>query len=117
MNGISREPDDEGLDPSLLHLFDAAAAAADATRDEAFVSTMLMRLEKARRARFIARLIVTAIIMTSAAVLAPYVARVTLNVMDWLVQSLPETGMALASPIGCVCAALIAWRIARRRFS
>ena len=105
MNGISREPpEEEGLDPALIGLFDAAAAVG--THDEAFVSATLLNLEKARRRRFFVRLIVTAMIVTGAAVLAPYVAQVTLTAMD-----------SLVSPIGCVCAALIAWRTARRRFS
>jgi hypothetical protein len=105
MNGISHEPpEDEGLDPALIDLFDAAAAVG--AHDEAFVSATLLKLEKARRTRFFVRLIVTATIVASAAVLAPYVAQVTLTAMD-----------SLISPIGCACAALIAWRMARRRLS
>ena len=47
----------------------------------------------------------------------PVVARLTLAAMDWFTGHLPQTGVALASPIGGVCAALIAWRIARHRFN
>jgi membrane protein DedA with SNARE-associated domain len=105
---------DEGLDPDLLQLFDAVPAVKN---DEAFVSALLVGLEKARRTRFFLRMAVTASIVVGGAVLAPYVAQGTLTTMDWLVERLPETGMALASPLGCGCAALIAWRIARRRFN
>jgi hypothetical protein len=54
-----------------------------------------------------------AIILTSSAFVAPYVAQQTLLVADWFTNQLPATGMALVSPIGCVCAALLAWRITR----
>ena len=104
--------DDERLDPDLLQLFDAAPPV-----DAAFVKATLVRLARARRARWFARLLLTATIVVSGALLAPFVAQATLTAMDWLVEHLPQTGMALASPIGCVCAALIAWRIARRRFN
>jgi hypothetical protein len=107
---------DEGLDPGLVRLFDAAGAV-ETHNEAAFVSELLVELEKARRARLLVRLVVTTIIVITGAILAPYVARTTLTVMEWLVASLPQTGMALASPVGCVCAALIAWRIAHRRFS
>ena len=106
MNGISHEPESDGLDPSLIELFDAAAAVG--TNDEAFVRATLLELAKARRTRLAVRLIVTALIVAGAAVLAPYVARVTLTALDSAMDS-------LTSPIGCGCAALIAWRIARRR--
>jgi TRAP-type C4-dicarboxylate transport system permease small subunit len=106
---------DEGLDPDLLQLFDEASTVN--MNDAAFLSATLVRLKKARRARFYLRVVFTAIVMASAAVLAPYVAQATMTSMDWLVEHLPQTGMALASPIGCACAALIAWRSARRRFN
>ena len=117
MNGISRtnpnEPEDEGLDPDLLRLFDAAPAP----QEDTFVATTIARLERARRAAFVRKLIVTIVILSVAAAIAPYVAQVTLTAMDWVLDHLPQTGVALVSPIGCVCAALIAWRIARRQFT
>lgn len=93
---------DDGLDSELLRLFDAASPPLE---DTTFVAATVRRLEKARRARLIRRLIGTLIIMVAAAVIAPYVAQVTLT--------------TLTSPIGtgCVCAALFAWRIARRQFN
>jgi len=114
MNDISPEGEDEGLDRNLLRLFDSASPAA--RDDEAFVSITLARLKRVQRTRLVLRLALTVIIVATGAILAPYVARATLTIMDWWLEYLPETGMALASPIGCVCAALIAWRIARRRF-
>jgi hypothetical protein len=59
------------------------------------------------------RLAGLAIILIASAFLAPYVAQQTLLVADWFTNQLPATGTALLSPIGCVCAALLAWRIAR----
>ncbi len=112
MNDIS--PQDEGLDPNLLRLFDAAPAVS--ANDEAFVNVTLAKLKKVRRTHLFLRLALTVIIVAMGAILAPYVAEATLTTVDWLMGYLPETGMALASPIGCVCAALIAWRIARRQF-
>jgi hypothetical protein len=105
---------DAGLDPELLRLFDAAVPAP---HEGAFVATTIARLERARRARLIRRFAGTAIVLIAAAIVAPYVAQLTLTATDWLLDHLPQTGVALASPIGCVCAALIAWRIARRQFS
>jgi hypothetical protein len=104
----------EGLDPTLLRLFDSAPTAD--INGEVFLSITLARLKRARRTRLFLRVALTAIIVAMGAILAPYAAMATLTITGWLVDYLPETGMALASPIGCVCAALIAWRIARRRF-
>jgi hypothetical protein len=98
-------PGDDGLDPNLLDLFDAAPTVDG--NDEAFVRATLMRLEKARRRRLFLRLTLTATIVVLGAILSPYVAEATLTTMDW----------ALASPVGCACVALIAWGITRRRFS
>jgi hypothetical protein len=116
MNDNSREegPGDEppGLDPDLLQLFDEALAHGSsgppiATHDEAFVDALLARLHRARRARLLARSIITAAIIVLSAFLAPYVAQATLTVM----------GSAALYPVGCGCAALIAWRSAGRRFN
>jgi len=119
MNGFSRiNPDeprgDDGLDPHLLRLFDSVPPYEN---EGAFVATTIAGLERARRAQLIRRLIGIIIIMLVAAIIAPYVARLTLAAMDWFTGHLPQTGVALASPIGCVCAALLAWRIARRQFN
>ena len=104
---------DAGLDPDLLRLFAEAPTPPEGT----FVAATIAKLESARRARLIPRLAGTIVILVVAAIVAPYVAQQTLIAMDWLTDRLPETGAALASPIGCVCAAVIAWRIARRQFN
>ena len=113
MNGNvpARPDDDAGLDPELIQLFDAANTQP-AARD-AFVASVLLSIQRTRRLRLIRQLGGLAIILISSAFLAPYVAQQTLLVADWFTNQLPATGMALVSPIGSVCAALLAWRIAR----
>ena len=113
MNGnvSGRADDDEGLDPELIQLFDAANTQP-AARD-AFVASVLSSMQRTRRLRLIRQVAGLAIILISSAFLAPYVAQQTLLVADWFTNQLPATGMALVSPIGSVCAALLAWRIAR----
>ena len=118
MNGNvpGRPDDDEGLDPALIQLFDAArtpaAAGAPMTAD-AFVAAVLLSMQRSRRLRLVRQIAGLAIVLISSAFLAPYVAQQTLFVAAWFTNQLPATGMALVSPIGSVCAALLAWRIAR----
>ena len=113
MNGNvrGRPDDDEGLDPELIQLFDSAAPVAKTA--DAFVASVLLGMQRTRRLRLIRQLGGLAIILISSAFLAPYVAQQTLLVADWFTNQLPATGTALVSPIGWVCAALLAWRIAR----
>jgi hypothetical protein len=106
-----RPDDDEGLDPELLQLFDSAKTPAAAGAP--FVASVLLSMQRTRRLRLIRQSVGLAIILVSGAFLAPYVAEQTLLVADWFTNQLPATGMALVSPIGSVCAALLAWRIAR----
>jgi hypothetical protein len=118
MNGTSRmnpdsEPDDE-LDPALLGLFDRAPSPPDAA---AFVNGTLRKLETARRARLIRQCATLLIVLLASAFLAPYAARATLMAASWFADWLPAAGVALLSPIGWICVALVAWRITRRRFS
>jgi hypothetical protein len=103
-DGPAREP--SGLDPELLQLFDRASSVS--TEDEAFVRVVLVKLRRARRRRLLARWTTTTAIIVSGALLAPHVAQATLTIADWV---------TLYYPVGCVCAALIAWRIARRGFN
>jgi hypothetical protein len=118
MNGnVPGPPDDnEGLDPELIQLFDAAktpaAAGAPITAD-AFVASVLLSMQRTRRLRLIRQVAGLAIVLISSAFLAPYVAQQTLLAADWFTNQLPATGTALLSPIGSVCAALLAWRLAR----
>jgi hypothetical protein len=113
MNGNvpGRPDDDEGLDPELIQLFDGAKTQA--AGGDAFVASVLLNMQRTRRLRLIRQIGGLTIILISSAFLAPYVAQQTLLVADWFTNQLPATGMALASPIGSVCAALLAWRIAR----
>ena len=120
MNGnVPGRPDnDEGLDPELIQLFDAAKTrpavhAPVAKTAETFVASVLLSMRRTRRLRLIRQIAGLAIILISSAFLAPYVAQQTVFVSDWFTDQLPATGMALVSPIGWVCAALLAWRIAR----
>jgi hypothetical protein len=109
MNGMSDGP--EGLDPELTRMFDAARAPL---AEEAFVRATLLELRKARRAWLARRSAILAIALVLSAWVAPYVAQATLLAAGWLSERLPGAGLALVSPLGCVCAALIAWRVARR---
>jgi len=116
MNGTSRtppsdEPDDGGLDPNLLRLFDEAHTPP---QPEPFVSATLRKLESDRRERFVRRCAGVVLLMIAGAFLAPYVASATLVLASWLAEQLPDTALALGS---CACAALIAWRAARRQLS
>jgi hypothetical protein len=112
-NGPGRPDDDEGLDPGLIQLFDAARTQAPLPASHAFVASVLLSMQRTRRLRLIRQLAGLAIILVCSAFLAPYVAQKTLLAADWFTNQLPATGTALLSPIGCVCAALLAWRIAR----
>lgn len=109
MNDISRDEGlprgPSGLDPDLIRLFDAAPPVAE--HDELFVATLLARVQRARRARLLARAASTLVIVVLGGLLAPYVAQATLTVM----------GSMVLYPVGCVCAALVAWRTARQRFN
>ena len=102
-----------GPDPELLQLFDEARAHGSAglpagAHDEAFVAAIMAKVRGARRRRVVARASVTVLIVVLGAILAPYVAQATVAITG---------GVLLYYQMGCACAALIAWRIARRRFA
>jgi hypothetical protein len=115
MNGPSRttlgpdDPDDGGLDPNLTVMFDDADAPPHA---DAFVSATLAKLERSRRRSLLSRCAAALAVMLVGALLAPYVAQLTLVIASWITKQLPATTLAIAS---CACAALLAWRIARRQ--
>jgi hypothetical protein len=104
-------PDAADLDPDLTQIFDAARGPMTA---DPFVNSVLLRMEASRRTRLFHQTAVLSIALISAAFLAPYVAQGSLLVAGWLTERLPVTGTALFTPIGSLCAAFIAWRIARR---
>jgi hypothetical protein len=114
MNGnFSRHGEDEdGLDPELTRLFDAAAVPEPAA-GASFVSSLLRKMQHARRLRLVAQLAGVAVVMTATAFLAPYVAEETLGVAGWLADRMPAADIAIVSPIGCVLA-VIAWRMTHR---
>jgi hypothetical protein len=126
-NGPGHPDDDDGLDPGLIQLFDAAqtqaaahappagagVSAPVAKTGDAFVASVLLSMQRTRRLRLIRQIAGLAIVLISTAFLAPYVAQQTLLAADWFTNQLPATGTVLLSPIGCVCAALLAWRVAR----
>ena len=116
MNGNFRthsdDDHDEGLDPDLTQLFDTSITAATLT-GEAFVSSVLQKMQRARRLRLMRQVASVTLIMVIGAFLAPYAAQGTLFVASWLTESPQGTGTAFVAPIGYVCASLIAWGIAR----
>lgn len=113
MNGHDpRDP--EGLDPQLLQLFDAASQQTARAAPDYFVAATLLKMKLGARARLIRRCGAVAVIMTLGAILAPFIAAATLDAASWMVEHLPVAGMTLLAPLGCACAALLAWRIARR---
>ena len=118
MNGLTRgpsDPDDEGLDPELIGLFDEARQPLPA---ETFVATSFDNMRKARRRRLVSRAFGVAIVLGASAWVAPYAAEQTLRIAGWVAEGLPESAgeIALASPLGWLCAALVTWRILRYRF-
>jgi hypothetical protein len=118
MNGLTRGPsgpDDEGFDPELTGLFDEARQPLPA---ETFVAVAFDNIRKARRRRLVSRAIGIAIVLGASAWVAPYAAEQTLRMAGWVAEGLPENAgeIALASPLGWLCAAFVTWRILRHRF-
>ena len=117
MNGTPRtghdrdESADERLDPDLTRLFDEADAPSHA---DTFLRATLARLAEDRRRSFMTRCASVALMMAGGALLAPYVAQVTLTVTGWVAGQLPAAALALGS---CACAVLLAWRVARRQLN
>jgi hypothetical protein len=116
MNGNSRthsdDDHDEGLDPDLTQLFDTSITPEPVT-GKAFVSSVMLKMQRARRVRLVRQVASVTLIMVIGAFLAPYVAQGTLLVAGWLTESRQGTGTAFVAPIGYVCASLIAWGVAR----
>jgi hypothetical protein len=127
MNGKFPTPsdddgDDNGLDPAVLQLFAATAkreaaasgaAASGTTTSTAFVNSVMAKIQQERRLRLIWQIAGLAATLAISAFLAPQVAQQTLYAAGWFTERLPATGGAFVSPIGYVCASVIAWRIAR----
>jgi hypothetical protein len=101
------------LDPELTRLFDEHAHTTP-DRD-AFVSDTLRKIERFQRAQMLRRSLTLALIMLLSALVAPYVAEATLLGADWVVERWPAAGVTLIVPVVCLCAALVAWRMAHRQ--
>lgn len=118
MNGLTHGPlgpNEDGLDPELTSLFDEARQPLPA---DTFVAAMLDHMRQARRRRLISRATSVAIILAAAAWAAPYAAEQTLGIAGWVTEGLPDhtSELALASPLGWLCGALLTWRLLRHRF-
>jgi hypothetical protein len=116
MNGNFRAPSDddhEGLDPELTRLFDGGDSPEAAT-GAAFVSSVMLEIQRARRLRLARQVATVTVIMVIGAFLAPYAAEQTIQAAGWLADRLPAARTAFVAPIGYLCASLIAWRIAIR---
>jgi hypothetical protein len=114
--------DSNGLDPELLELFDTTArreAGAPGDRSAgpatgaAFVNSLRLKIQQQRRLRLLWQIAGLAAILVIGAFLAPQVAQQTLAAAGWFTERLPATGGAFVSPIGYLCASLLAWRVAR----
>ena len=116
MNGNFRthsdDDPDEDLDPDLTRLFDTSSTPEPVT-GAAFVSSVLLKMQRARRLRLIRQAASVALVMVIGAFLAPYAAQGTLLVAGWLTESRQGSGTAFVAPIGYVGASLLAWGIAR----
>jgi hypothetical protein len=109
MNG---KPDD--FDPEIAALFDEASETAlDGT---AFIEGVLRSVQRERHRHVIRCLGGTLMALTAGAFAAPFVAARTLNAFDWLTRNAAGTEFGLALPVAYALAALISWRIARRRY-
>ena len=104
--------EDDGLDPELTQLFFDSAAVPEAVGGTAFVSSLLRKMQHARRLRLVRQVAGVAVVMITTAFLAPYVAQQTLLVASWLAEPLPATDVTVVSAIGYILA-LIAWRMTR----
>jgi hypothetical protein len=117
MNGNFRAPSDddhEGLDPDLTKLFDAGDSPESAATGTAFVSSVLLEIQRARRLRLARQVATVTVILVIGAFLAPFAAEQTIQAAGWVADRLPTTGSAFVAPIGYLCASLVAWRVAIR---
>ena len=126
-DGAGPDDDDDGLDDELAQLFDTAAgreaaapvavppggAKREAADSAMFVKSVMLQIQRRRRLRLLWQIAGLAATLVIGAVLAPQVAQQTLIAAGWFTERLPATGYAFVSPLGYLCASLIAWRMAR----
>jgi hypothetical protein len=109
MNG--KPPD---FDPEIAALFNEAnETPPDGT---AFIEGVLRNVQRERRRHFMLRLGGILLALMAGACAAPFVAARTMDAFDWLTGNATDTEFGLALPVACALAALITWRIARRRY-
>jgi hypothetical protein len=101
-------------DSDLIRLFDEAQQPLPA---DAFVATILENIRQSRRQRLLRQVGMTAVVLIAGAWAAPYAAEQTLRTAGWLAEGWTgqASELALASPLGWLCGALIIWRIVRQR--
>jgi hypothetical protein len=102
-------------DSDLFGLFDEAQQPLPS---ETFVATVLENMRTAKRRRLTLQVTVVAILLAAGAWAAPYAAEQTLRIAGWAAAGVPESAseIALASPLGWLCGALVLWRVLRHRF-
>lgn len=117
----SEDPDDgaDGLDPELLQLFDQAATTPPSTTPgavstEAFTSSLLLKMQRARRLRLLGQIAGVATTLLVGAFLAPQVAQQTLLIAAWLTDRQSEPTTTFIWPLAYMCTSLVIWRIGRR---
>ena len=118
MNGKRADSGDnhdrEHFDPGIAALFNEANETP--LDGAAFIEAVLRNVRRERRRHLIRRLGGTILALTAGAFAAPFVGERTVDAFDWLTQNAAGTGFALALPVAYALAALIIWRIARRRY-
>jgi hypothetical protein len=101
-------------DSDLTRLFDDAQQPLPV---ENFVATALENVRQARRRRLLRQAAVVAVTLVAGAWAAPYAAEQTLRAAGWLAEGWTgqASELAIASPLGWLCGALVIWRIVRQR--
>jgi hypothetical protein len=107
-------PEYEDFDLDLARMFDEARHPLAA---DTFLSAMLARVQRARRAQLLWRVGTLLTVVLLSGLIAPYAAQGSLAVAAWIGERLPVLGGALVSPVGWACSLLVAWRIMRRALS
>ena len=100
----------EDFDLDLARMFHEARRPLVA---DAFVSEILVRVQRARRAQLLGRVGTRLTVVLLSGIIAPYAAQGSIAAAGWVGAQLPVLGSALISPIGWACSLLIAWRIMR----
>jgi|SRR5581483_1953137 len=118
MNGkqtdFGNDQDGERFDPELAALFSEANDTALET--ETFTRNVLRQIARERRRRVLYQVGGTVAALSASALVAPFVGESTVDAVAWLTQGTPAAAATFTTPAAYALAALITWRIARRRF-